>query len=116
MLYKNVTFFTRMKICMGIVIGVMLLSRADAQLSGNLLEKAGEKLGVNNDYTIEEIREALSGAYTEAEAAMSEKLDGVFDEPYTSSGAARDRQSVEGTLVDIGDDAGSAGGAGADNS
>ena len=29
------TFFTRMKICMAIAIGVMLLSRADAQLSEN---------------------------------------------------------------------------------
>ena len=77
------TFFTRMKICMGIVIGVMLLSRADAQLA----ETAGEKLGLDNDYTAEEIREALSGAYQEAEAVMSEKLDGVFEEPYTSSGA-----------------------------
>ncbi len=77
------TFFTRMKICMGIIIGVMLLSRADPQLA----EAAGEKLGLKNDHTVEEIREALSGAYQEAEAVMSEKLDGVFEEPYTSSGA-----------------------------
>lgn len=104
------TFFTRMKICMGIVIGVMLLSRADAQLA----ENAGEKLGLDNDYTVEEIREALSGAYQETEAVMSEKLDGVFEEPYTSSGARS--RGVEGTLVDVGDDTGSAGGAGADNS
>ena len=79
------TFFTRMKICMGIVIGVMLLNRADAQLS----EAACEKLGLDNDYTAEEIKEAVSGAYREAEAVMSQRLDGVFDEPYTSSGARR---------------------------
>ena len=76
------TFFTRMKVCMAIAIGVMLLSRADAQLS----ENAREKLGLDNDYTAEEIKEAVSGAYEEAEAVMAQKLDGVFDEPYTSSG------------------------------
>lgn len=85
------TFFTRVKICMGIVIGVMLLNRADAQLS----EYAGEKLGVDNDYTAEEIKAAVSGAYEEAEAVMSQKLDGVFEEPYTSSGARMKAESSD---------------------
>ena len=76
-------FFTRTKICMAIAIGVMLLGRADARL----VESAAERIGVDKDHTVEEIREAVSGAYEEAEAVMSQRLDGVFEAPYTSSGA-----------------------------
>lgn len=98
-------FFTRMKICMAIAIGVMLLGKADARLA----ESAGERLGVENDHTVEEIREAVSGAYEEAEAVMAQRMDGVFEAPYTSSGARAADEGMDGGAAAEG----SAGGAGA---
>lgn len=82
----KITFFTRMKICMAVIIGIMLLNRIGVQLP----EAAAERLGLERDYTADEIREALSGAYHDAEAVMSQKLDGVFEEPYVSSGKLDD--------------------------
>ncbi len=81
----KITFFTRMKICMAVIIGIMLLNRIGVQLP-----EAAERLGLERDYTADEIREALSGAYHDAEAVMSQKFDGVLEEPYASSGKLDD--------------------------
>lgn len=82
----KITFFTRMKICMAVIIGIMLLNRIGIKFP----EAAAERLGIERDYTAGEIKEALSGAYHDAEAVMSRKFDGMLKEPYTSSGQLDD--------------------------
>jgi hypothetical protein len=72
---------SKMKICMVIAIGVILLNRVNAPLG----DRISEKLRLDKDYTVGEIAEAVSSACTEAQAVMSQKLDGVFEEPYTGS-------------------------------
>lgn len=78
----------RMKISMGIVIGVLMIECVNVPLG----QSAAKKLdtSIKKDYSVNEIKEALSGAYGEAQAVMSQKMADALEPPYTSSGGVAD--------------------------
>lgn len=82
----RISFGARVKISMGIVICALLLNRVSAPLG----QAAAEKLDINKDYTVSEIKEALSGAYSEAQTVMAQKMADALEPPYTSSGGVAD--------------------------
>lgn len=95
---KKGSFGLRMKISMGIVIGALMLDCVNVPFG----QAAAKKLdtSMKKDYSVNEIKEALSGAYGEAQAVMSQKMADALEPPYTSSGGVADIKGMTDGAVE----------------
>ncbi len=101
----GISFSARVKISMGIVICTLLLNSVSAPLG----QAAAEKLDINKDYTVSEIKEVLSGAYSEAQTVMAQKMADTLEPPYTSSGGVADIKGMTEGYGSVEDDGKAAG-------